>query len=103
MAYKSHDPAWLRQQRATGQTFERPRVIELMEAYEDAVAEYAKYRDATGVRGRRLLAETLEWFDSPDESWPFSFRNICAALDLDASWVRRWLEQGEEYHDATPS
>lgn len=42
--HKIIDPAWLRQQRDTGQRFERPRVIELMIAYEEATQELRQWR-----------------------------------------------------------
>jgi hypothetical protein len=49
----------------------------------------------TGARrARRHLAEAEAWFASDDDVWPFSFVNLCHALDLDASSVRgrlvRW-------------
>ena len=30
---------------------------------------------------------------STDRTWPFSFENLCAALDLDASHLRRELRK----------
>jgi hypothetical protein len=48
--------------------------------------------DATGTRrARRHLAEVEAWFASDDDVWPFSFVNLCHALDLDASSVRSRL------------
>jgi hypothetical protein len=49
----------------------------------------------TGTRrARRHLAEVEAWFASDDDVWPFSFVNLCHALDLDPSSVRsrhvRW-------------
>jgi hypothetical protein len=46
----------------------------------------------TGTRrARRHLAEVEAWFASDDDVWPFSFVNLCHALDLDASSVRSRL------------
>jgi hypothetical protein len=46
----------------------------------------------TGTRrARRHLAEVEAWFASDDDVWPFSFVNLCHALDLDASSVRSHL------------
>jgi hypothetical protein len=42
-------------------------------------------------RARRHLAEVEAWFVSDDDVWPFSFVNLCHALDLDASSVRSHL------------
>ena len=47
---------------------------------------------AMGLRARgRLQRETEEWFLSEDEAWPYSFVNICQALNLDAGALRRAL------------
>ena len=47
---------------------------------------------AMGLRARgRLRRETEEWFLSDDEAWPFSFVNICQALNLDVGAIRRTL------------
>jgi hypothetical protein len=43
------------------------------------------------LRARRHLAEVEAWFASDDDVWPFSFVNLCHALDLDASSVRSRL------------
>ena len=39
----------------------------------------------------RLVAQTRDWFAADDPDWPFSFVNVCDALRLDASRLRRWL------------
>ena len=49
----------------------------------------------TGTRrARQHLAEVEAWLASDDDGWPFSFVNLCHALDLDPSSVRsrhvRW-------------
>lgn len=45
--------------------------------------------DANDV-GRRV-AETRDWVLRDDTEWPFSFRNLCDALDIDADILRRRL------------
>jgi len=55
----------------------------MLAVLEDAVATFQKYALATAGPGARLFRETDEWLRSPDERWPFSFRNLCAALGLD--------------------
>ena len=42
-------------------------------------------------RARRHRAEVEAWFASADDVWPFSFVNLCHALDLDADAVRSRL------------
>lgn len=52
------------------------------------------YRDYAGVRDRRARAmheDAAEWFASRDRSEPFAFENVCDALGLDASAIRRGL------------
>jgi hypothetical protein len=64
---------------------------------EEAVRSYQHYAFATNRRGRRLFGETCEWFDSHDNTWIFSFENICYALDLDPEHIRegltRWRQE----------
>jgi len=48
---------------------------------------------AVQPRGRRLFAEATEWFAEDDRGWPFSFVNICEALDLSVSRVRGSIEE----------
>jgi hypothetical protein len=42
-------------------------------------------------RARRHRAGVEAWFASDDDGWPFSFVNLCHALDLDADAVRSRL------------
>jgi hypothetical protein len=58
---------------------------------EEAVRSYQHYAFATNRRGRRLFGETCEWFDSHDNTWIFSFENICTVLDLEPQYIRRGL------------
>jgi hypothetical protein len=36
----------------------------------------------------RELVELTEWFFDGDDSWPFSFENLCAQLDLNPERIR---------------
>jgi hypothetical protein len=58
---------------------------------EDAVDCFQKYLWATDNRSRHLWTEAETWFLSDDDSWPFSFVNICHALDLHPEFLRRGL------------
>jgi hypothetical protein len=69
------------------------------------VVTIIKNARAAQPRGRRLFAEASEWVAGDDLSWPFSFVNICDALDLSVSRVRTSIEQlassvGPEQRDA---
>jgi hypothetical protein len=46
-----------------------------------------------GTRARRLWAEAAAWFGADDEESPFSFVNICDAVQLDVHAVRAWVER----------
>ena|SRR6266850_112621 len=39
----------------------------------------------------RLFKETEEWIFEDDHEWPFSFINICQALDMDPEYLRKGL------------
>ena len=69
----------------------------MLAVMEDAVATFQKSAPAITRRQRRLLKETEEWISATDHTWPFSFENICAALDIEADYLRggisRWKEK----------
>src|SRR5262245_54788159 len=73
---------------------------------EEAVRSYQRYAFATNRRGRRLFGETCEWFDAREDTWIFSFENICHALDLDPEHIRegltRWRETEARRRPVTP-
>jgi hypothetical protein len=58
---------------------------------EDAVECFQKHLWATDSRSRHLRNEAEKWFLSDDASWPFSFVNICEALDIHPLFLRRGL------------
>lgn len=51
---------------------------------QDAVADFQRHAFALGPR----FAEIRDWLFSDDASWPFTFVNLCSALDLDPSHIR---------------
>jgi hypothetical protein len=59
----------------------------------DAVMTILKYAKAEGPRARRLFAEASEWVAADDREWPFSFVNVCDALDLSAARVRSAIDE----------
>ena len=69
----------------------------MLAVMEDAVGTFQKYVWARDRAGQRLLAEVEEWFESNDLEWPYSFVNICNALNLDVDFMRgglrRWKQQ----------
>jgi len=55
---------------------------------------------AENRRHRGLHAETCGWVMAHDEDdeWPMSFRNICEALNLSESYLRKWIRIRIEEH-----
>jgi hypothetical protein len=47
-----------------------------------AMVDLRKFRNARGALGRELYADARSWFVSNDAEWPYSFLNVCRALDL---------------------
>jgi len=64
---------------------------------DDALLTLARSRNASDRLARRLTAEVEEWIAADDPDWPFSFVNVCHALQLDPSCVRsrvaRWRRE----------
>lgn len=63
---------------------------------EDAIDCFQKYLWAKDNRSRNLRQEAESWFLSDDDSWPFSFINVCHALDLEPDFLRRGLWNWKE-------
>jgi len=63
---------------------------------EDAIDCFQKYLWAKDNRSRNLRLEAESWFVSDDDSWPFSFINVCYALDLEPGFLRRGLMEWKE-------
>jgi len=65
----------------------------MLAVMEDAIATFQKSVYGATRRQRRLLKETEDWIGSADTGWPFSFENICAALDIESTYLRTGLKQ----------
>src|SRR5262249_27936229 len=65
----------------------------MLAVLDDAIGIYRKYAPVRGRKRRVLVRETEEWLFSNDASWPFSFVNLCQALDLDVAWLRAQLRR----------
>src|SRR5947207_3430942 len=73
------------------------RVMELFES--TTIADVRRPRIPPGAqdpRGRQLFHEAEEWIEDADQSWLFSFQNICDVLGLDADYLRRGLRVWKE-------
>jgi len=69
----------------------------MLAVMEDAVGTFQKYVLARDRAGQKLLAEVEEWIDSDDIDWPYSFVNICNALELDVAFMRNGLHRWKDH------
>ena len=65
----------------------------LLAVLDNAVAAVFRYRTDHSRRGRRLFKQALDWFQSADRQWLYSFENICTHLDVDAEYLRRGMKR----------
>ena len=63
----------------------------MLAVLEDAVWCIQKYAECSKGRGKRLFNEARDWILDEDEDWLFSFNNICDALGLKPTYLRRAL------------
>ena len=54
-----------------------------------AIDDLARYRESTSTSGRTAYHQARAWIASDDLHWPYSFVNICDALGLEATRVRK--------------
>lgn len=69
---------------------------------EDALECFHKQFVADTREARRLAREAEAWFFTDDPHWPFSFVNICTALELDPETTRRRLRHWRQHPPAGP-
>lgn len=72
----------------------------MLAVLEEAIIEFKglvkKIAHESRRRERRLLEENEAWFSSDDMTWPYSFENICNALQIDADYLRQGLKQWKQ-------
>ncbi len=59
----------------------------------DAVECFQKYAHLPGPYARRLFENAEEWIFQNDRRWPFSFVNVCEAMEIDPSYLRKGLAE----------
>jgi hypothetical protein len=57
----------------------------------DAINILHDWRGSLGIRKRRMFAEAARWVMTQGSNVPFSFDNVCDALEIDAEALRRRL------------
>ena len=63
----------------------------MLAVLKDAIDIFLKHAESSEPRTQRLFLETVEWIRSDDALAPFSFLNVCEALGLSPSCLRRGL------------
>ena len=53
-----------------------------------AVIDLTRYRYVRRLQEQRLYIDAYEWVFSDDETWPYSFVNLCEAFSLTPETVR---------------
>lgn len=57
----------------------------------EAAADIRRYRFARRRDQQRLYVKAYDWITSDDVSWPFSFLNLCATLEVSSEALRETL------------
>jgi hypothetical protein len=68
----------------------------MLAVLEEAIATFQRHAMLHTRRSERLVEEVEEWVSGASGEWPFSFDNICAALDLDAEYLRAGMNRWKE-------
>jgi len=65
----------------------------MLAVLQDAVGTVLKHAGSARRGPRRLVREAEQWIDERNADWPYSFENICAALNLDPAALREGLRR----------
>ena len=74
----------------------RPELRLMLAVLEEAVGDFQRHVAADTREGQRHFQEAEAWFASSDADWPFSFLNICEALQFEPDYVRAGLARWRE-------
>ncbi len=75
----------------SGATVSREKRL-MLAVLENALDSYQKYVFAHDGQGRQMFDEAVEWLESTNTEWLFSYRNICETLDINPDYLRRGLD-----------
>ena len=77
-------------------SIDRPEIRLMLAVMEDAVATYQRFLTQPKRSNQRQFDEVRSWIRSEDTTWPYSFDNICSALEFEPGIVRSKLQTWEE-------
>lgn len=65
----------------------------MLAVLEEAIATFQRHVLSDNRRSQRLVEEVEQWASGAEADWPFSFENVCAALDLEPEYLRAGMER----------
>jgi hypothetical protein len=68
----------------------------MLAVLEEAIATFQRHALSDTSRSQRLVEEVELWAGGADGDWPFSFENICQALDIEPEFLRSGMERWKE-------
>ncbi len=74
-----------------GKISSQPEKKLMLAILEDAIVSFQKLLFAQNGRGKTLLREAEEWIFQENSLRAFSFENVCEALEVNPSYLRRGL------------
>ena len=63
----------------------------MLAVLEEAIATFQRHAVSRTPRSMRLVQDVEEWTAATDQDWPYSFENICAALNLESEYLRKGM------------
>jgi hypothetical protein len=68
----------------------------MLAVLEEAIATFQRHVVSQTRQSQRLVEDVEAWAYDTSSEWPFSFENICAALDLEPAYLRTGLTRWKE-------
>lgn len=65
----------------------------MLAVLEEAIATFQRHVMSDNRRSQRLVEEVEAWAGGAEADWPFSFENVCAALELEPEYLRAGMER----------
>jgi len=71
--------------------YQEPEKMLMFATLVDAISCFQTFSSTGGTHRTRKFYEAKNWLLSNRQDWPFSYRNVCEALELDPDYLRRGL------------
>lgn len=73
-----------------------PERVLMLAVLQDAVVCFQEHVQSTCKRKQAMHRDAQDWILNRDQSYPFSFENVCEALGYDAEYLRKGLLRWKE-------